>query len=290
MAIFRRNLNQSIIEGLKDSDLWNKQLKKDCENQKVFLAIRDNNIGFYHKGGRLFGFDKKNRFDTNIKYAAIITINKNSDYLFEDELKNITPIDNFHDATNYKRIKDNCQLYSKGTESEGVSKIYHKHSYLSNNTDIVVLDIEVSFEALDKKDGSRQDRIDILLFNKHTKTLKFVEAKLFSNKDIKSSTTPNVIEQIRKYEKQIKNKEKDILQAYKNYVATINEIFKDMIPRPLPIPEEIDKTVSLLIFNYDENQEKGTLEIIKSKIRDNNIVVKSIGDTSNMNENSLNFF
>jgi hypothetical protein len=55
----------------------------------------------------------------------------------------------------------------------GVSSLYHKHSYLSDNN-IVVLDIEVSFESFNEEHS--QDRIDILLYKKDTKTLQFVEA------------------------------------------------------------------------------------------------------------------
>ena len=54
----KRRVDNSIIENLKYSDLWTKHLNADCLKEKVFLAIRDNVIDFYHKGGKLFGFDK----------------------------------------------------------------------------------------------------------------------------------------------------------------------------------------------------------------------------------------
>ena len=54
------------------------------------------------------------------------------------------------------------------------------------------LDIEVSFDNKDEdkpdanRKRNRQDRIDILLFNKSESKLRFVEAKHFSNTDIRS--------------------------------------------------------------------------------------------------------
>ncbi len=47
------------------------------------MAIRNGYIDFYHKGGRLFKFDKKG-FQTHIKYAAVIEKDK-KDYLTQDE-------------------------------------------------------------------------------------------------------------------------------------------------------------------------------------------------------------
>ena len=127
------------------------------------MSIRNGYIDFYHKNGRLFKFDK-NGFQTHIKYAAVIKKNK-KDYLTETELSSYDLLNNF--AVNYKRIKENCKNYA-GIEGIGVSDLYSQHSYLSNSN-IIVLDIEVSFKSNDE--NKKQDKIDILLFNKKTKTL-----------------------------------------------------------------------------------------------------------------------
>ena len=166
--MFRRKLDSSIIDALKNNNLWSEKVENDCTRQKVFLTIRDNLIDFYHKGGRLFCFDKQ-RFKTHIKYASVIP-KTGKDYLTEPELSDYKLAADF--KTNYHRIKENCSNYS-GIEAAGVSAIYHKHSYLSDNN-IVVLDIEVSFESFNEEHS--QDRIDILLYKKDTKTLQFVEA------------------------------------------------------------------------------------------------------------------
>jgi len=140
--MFKRNLDKDIIKKLQETDLWKNHLKSDCEkeNPDVFFAIRNNEIGFYHKGGRLFGYDK-NGFKTHFKYASVME-NTDKNYLTETELSQTKLISKF--SENYKRIKENCALYS-GDETKGVSEIYHKNSYLNSNANIVVLDIEVSF-------------------------------------------------------------------------------------------------------------------------------------------------
>jgi len=64
-----RRLEKTIENDLGKSNLWTNEIKKDCEDQIVFLAIRNNLIDFYHKGGRLFCFDSYG-FKTHLKYAS----------------------------------------------------------------------------------------------------------------------------------------------------------------------------------------------------------------------------
>ena len=247
---FERKLEKTAIANLTSSSLWMSHLESDCKNQNIFLAVRNNSIGIYHKGGKLFSFEK-NEFKTHIKYASVID-NSEIAYLTENELSKNKLITDF--KNNYSRIKENCGLYS-GIEALGVSEIYHKYSYLSRNN-IVVLDIEISFEALEKTNGEKQDRIDILLYDLNTRTLKFVEAKHYSNPEIWSNGTPKVIGQIKKYETQIKTNKTEIIAAYKNYMEAINSVF-DL---ELPLPEKVEEKVALLIFGFDNDQKNGRLQ------------------------------
>jgi len=276
MATFERKLDQSIIDGLTKSDLWKNHLKEDCENQEVFLAIRNNKIGFYHKGGKLFGFDENSEFKTHYKFAALIN-DTDTCYFTDAELQK-KPISTF--GKDNDRIKENCKLYS-GEEAEGVSKIYHKHSYLSNE-DIVVLDIEVSFKAIDE--NKKQDRIDILLYDTKKRKLKFVEAKHFSNSEIWSKSKPKVIKQIDKYQEQIAKKKPEIIKAYENYITVINKIFD----KKLPLPNEVDEEVSLLIFGFDKNQLNGRLnELIRENQEYKGYKVYCIGGIDGVNLDTL---
>ena len=275
---FERKFEKSRIDKLQNNDLWKNHLKEDCKIQNIFLAVRNNDIGFYHKGGKLFGFEA-NEYKAHIKYAAVID-NTDKYYLTENEIKTKKLISNF--SENYTRIKKNCEIYS-GVEAQGVSEIYHKHSYLSNEN-IVVLDIEVSFEALDKTSGKTQDRIDILLYDVKKQTLKFVEAKHFSNKEIWSESKPKVIGQIKKYEKQIAAKKTEIIKAYENYITAINEIFE----QSLPLPIDVEEKVTLLIFGFDQNQKDGRLsDLILNKKEYEGYIVYPKGKINNINLNTL---
>lgn len=250
MSFFKRKLEKSVLDIFIKSNLWKNCLEYDCKKQNLFLAVRNNSIGIYHKGGRLFGFEK-NVFKTHIKYASVID-NPEKDYLTENELSKQNLISDFN--KNYTRLKENCKLYS-GMEAMCVSEIYHKYSYLSNNR-IVVLDIEISFKVIEKSSGKTQDRIDILLYDLNNQTLKFVEAKHYSNKEIWSKATPKVINQIKKYETQIEQNRVEIIAAYENYINAINTIFN----LKLPLPLKVEDKVSLLIFGFDDDQKKGRLQ------------------------------
>jgi hypothetical protein len=270
----KRQLNSSIQNELLTSNLWIHKLEEDCKAQKVFLAIRNNTIDFYYKGSKLFGFDKN--FATHKKFASVIE--SKGDYLKESDLSKCKILSDFE--TGYSRIKENCSNYS-GEESNGVSEIYHKHSYLSKS-DIVVLDIEVSFESL--SDKSKQDRIDIVLFNKKTKTLQFVEAKHFSNSEIWSMGTPKVIGQIQKYEDQIAENKHLILSEYDRYIKIINELFHITLPEPA----NIESKVILLIFGFDSNQRDGRLkELITTNSEYKAKKVYTIGDIKGINLENL---
>lgn len=243
----KKNLSTQIKNLLINDPLWKNKLKDDCLKQKVLLAIRENYIDFYHKGGRLFNFNN-NGFRTHIKYASVI-VSKGKDYLTHEELKTSNLITDFESG--YARIKENCALFST-IEPLCVSEIYHKHSYLSTSN-VVVLDIEICFESL--TDKGKMDRIDMLIYDKSAKVLQFVEAKHFTNPEIWSETKPRVIDQLDRYEKQIDKRKQSILENYIEYVKIINDLFEIS----LPLPVEIHPKTMLLIFGFDDNQKRGRL-------------------------------
>lgn len=251
----KRYLDATVLKNFQNTKLWQDKIKNDCINHKVFLTIRDNRIDLYHKGGKLFSFSENN-FKTHIKYASVIDVeNTDTDndqcYLSEFDLKSLQLIPDYY--TGYKRIKENCSKYS-GVEARGVSELYHKYSYFSNN-EIIVLDIEVSFVSLDPA-VNKKDRVDFVLLNKKSGIIQFIEAKHFSNDELwRPKVQPKVIKQIRKYEGQVRERRKDILYQYQEYINCINNIFN----LALPNPTEIDDRVTLFIFGFDDNQKKGRL-------------------------------
>ena len=257
--MFRRSLNDELIEQLLKSELYAHKILKDISIGSVFPAIRTDRIDFYHKGGKLFTFDKDG-FKTHIKYASVYK--SKDDYIPESKISSLEKITSFVDG--YERIKENCSLYS-GVEATGVSCIYSNYSYVASKSDIVVLDIEVSLESLDP--DKNQDRIDILILDNKRKRLIFCEAKHYSNKEIwsQSGSSPEVVEQVRRYEKQICSKDTHILDEYSNYIKAVNKIFT----LKLPYPVNIDKGVILMVFGFDRDQLSGRLtELFKANMPD----------------------
>lgn len=255
----KRYLSSGAISGLKKNILWKEKVKADCEKGNVFFTIRENRIDLYCQGGKLFSFDS-GKFKTHLKYASVIEAEDDSQkfYLSESDLKSLQLNSDFYKG--YERIKENCSKYS-GAEAAGVSSLYHSHSYLSES-EFVVLDIEISFVSLEKG-GNKKDRIDLLLFDKKTGVLQFVEAKHFSNKELWSTTCPPVIRQLERYEGQIRKRKPEIVNEYSEYVKCINSIFGLSLTKPTDIEEK----VSLLIFGFDSDQRDGRL---KKLINQNN--------------------
>lgn len=257
---FIRAMSAELRKKLAAEKLF-KQLLLDIKAGEVFPAIRNEMIDFYHKGGRLFSYNKEG-FKTHVKYASVYKEHPEA-YIAESDLGNLQQIQNFSDG--YERIKENCSRYS-GVEAKGVSKIYESNSYAlssSQNASIVVLDIEVSFEALEEE--RVQDRIDVLLFEKEKKTLIFCEAKHFSNSEIWAEKVENirVLKQIRRYAAQIEDKKDQIITTYSDYVSVVNDLFQIA----LPVPEKICQTVPLVIFGFDSDQLKGRFkDLFKEKI------------------------
>jgi len=278
---FKRTMNEELKRKLIGEPLYKQLLPDIKDNGEVFPAIRNEVIDFYHKGGRLFSYDKEG-FKTHVKYASAYRKHPEA-YITESMLGNLKQIQNFTDG--YGRIKENCSLYS-GVEAQGVSKIYENHSFAcskSKNSSVVVLDIEVSFEAIEE--DRLQDRIDVLLFEKEKKRLIFCEAKHFSNSEIWAGKIENikVLKQIRRYNAQIKDKEDQIIAAYNNYTKTVKDLFQIALPEP----EKICPTVPLIIFGFDRDQLKGRFkDLFKEKI-ESAITYYPIGNVSSIKLENL---
>jgi hypothetical protein len=250
MSVYsKRTVDSSLIRKLQREHLWNNFLKPDCISGEIFLAVRNDAISFYHKGGRLFTYNEEG-FKTHVKYASIIETEPDEasdlNYLTEAKLKKYKPINDF--ASHYLQIKKNCEIFAK-REALGVSSIYKKYSYLSKNN-IVVLDIEVTL--INKK-----ERVDVLLFDKAVGSLQFVEAKHYSNLELFSRTEPKVVKQIQRYETQLNKKgfADKVVKEYNDYIEVLNELFGIK----LPVSKSVLETVILLIFGFDADQRDGRL-------------------------------
>lgn len=196
MSEFIRSFKK--ITELKGEELFSKKLIKDiekCKKDCVFPAIRKGEISFYYKGCGLFKY--KSKFTIHHKYGIVPKDIK--DYISQDDLVNVEVETSF--VNGYEKIKERCDKYA-GEEDRGVSNLYKYN--VTNSSNVVLLDTEIRF---DSEENSKRitNKIDLLLFNKSTQTLLFVEAKHFSNTELWASgnNKPEVIEQIKRYEDEI---------------------------------------------------------------------------------------
>ena len=282
---FKRNLyNKDIIERLKNDSLFKDKLLKDIQKGIVYPTIRENRLNFYYCKRLLF--DYEDRFMTNSKFAFVPKEYKPT---YVTDGKEVGAIANFYDG--YENIKERAKLYAS-PEDKGVSNICRNGNVISNLPNgYIVLDIEVAFEKEiieNNKVTIRQNRIDILLYGIEERQLRFVEAKHFSNGEIKSTTIPNVVGQIKKYDKELEKRNDEILYVYAEYIKDLNKIFDEIMEKPIPAPISVLHKCGLIIFGFDDDQKNGRLQKnIESKIKEEGISVYSIGKESKIDIKTL---
>jgi hypothetical protein len=277
-----------LILELQRQPLFKERLDQDCKKGEVFPAIRKEGVVFYYRGGALFKFEKRREgcvFSTNLKYASVLRSKKDgsatksdrkrgySDYVTEEDIKDLEPITNFYGKEEYKRIKENCGNYFSKKERAGVAKLCREFSCVraTARTDISVLDIEIAFEIdkdIDKefKDIDKESiagetrrtkggpRIDFVLMNKKG-VLRFFEAKLYYNPELSYTSRLGycpLLKQLDRYDEYIKKHKSIIIEAYKKDVKNINKIFKTSLPEP----KEIDPKVRALVFGIGKEEPK----------------------------------
>ncbi len=154
--MFIRDIKPNLLKQLKENKVFKNKLLPDVKKGNVFAALRNNRIDFYFKGGKLFSFNNKG-LSTHIKYATTPE-DSIGNYVTENEFSQ--KCRNFAKDfdEDYHKIKNNCALYSKGSEAACVSYLYNKYSFVKSEN-IIVLDIEISLEA-DEDRSRTQDRID----------------------------------------------------------------------------------------------------------------------------------
>jgi hypothetical protein len=273
---FTRNLSSELIENLKKESLFNDHLLPDLKAGKIFCALRNGSVDFYHKGSKLFGYGD-NGFSSHYKFCLISkNQDKGKEYITENKLQEFEVIKNF--AEGYDRIKKNASMYA-GLESGGVSYL-HGASYLQSDG-IMLLDIEAAMYDADTK-----DRIDIVLYDNQSGELKFVEAKHYSNKELwaQEGNKPEVVaHQIPAYEMKIAASNVDIVEAYSNYIDHLNALFGLNLNKP----QKISSTVGLYMYGFDASQKERIERLLKQDGSLENIKHYFLGDPKKIDLKTL---
>ncbi|CAN0561038.1 unnamed protein product [Laminaria digitata] len=180
-----------------------------------------------------------------------------------------------------------------GVEAAGIAEVYQRSGYACCADDVVVLDIEAAFPRDNRQDGMRRttDRIDLVLLHKPSRTLRFVEAKHYSNSELWSSagTKPAVVGQLARYRARLEapDAERTILTAYGNYAVAMNQLFDLVGGQSILQPERLDTDVPLLLFGFDANQRSRIAELLTSDGSLDGHSLYAIGDISQCNATAI---
>jgi hypothetical protein len=235
MEKFSRKLSDRFIHQLRhDERFW--FLQQKAREGAVFAAIRNNTVDVYHKGCRPYHI-KPLSYYTDPKYLCAPSNGPAA--LFGTQ----SPGDSTSFISTYELIKYNIELL-KTKEREAVSTICTNNSYLKSGI-VVALDVEIGLPGV----GST---LDLLLFNTQSLELQFVEAKLYKGKEfMRQDGKAKVFRQIDRYQGFLKAQSDDIIEAYRAYIAAINQLF-DLT---LPEPQSLVPTINLLITAFEEAEQ-----------------------------------
>lgn len=249
---------------------WFKYLQRDIKKGEIFPALRyGGSIHFYYKGARIY------EYHGNTKGTPKVIRNKKSI--------------NHSNQNFYETIKGECKAWSKkvnnaNKERAEISKLYRKFSpYIKLSPSMILLDIEIGFPhlCLDDQKIITNTQVDLLFLDKNTGMLYFIEVKEAGDSRIKrkySEQSKNelynslkVAEQLEKYNKNLKEREDEILTAYKNYLDIMREVFgEDIYSGNLALY----KKCKLLIYGKSNSDDsKKSLEAIRSELKDDLIVL-----------------
>ncbi|OGV59077.1 MAG: hypothetical protein A2283_03815 [Lentisphaerae bacterium RIFOXYA12_FULL_48_11] len=257
MGRFQRGIkDQSFIQALNDlrknsDSSWSKMV----EDRILFIAIRDEYIDVYYKGNSICKLSYNNGVIVEVHYKYL--------NLSRPQTENV-----------YVKIKggkyhEDIDLIKKASENyvdEEKSEVY---STILANSDNNVIDVEIAFpraDVLQKRKGI--DTIDYLRLERGQNSntdirLVFYEVNLLINSEIKSRTTPKVLEQIDRCEEALHNHEADILTSYALVAKNLMKLGlirnRDLIRRVADNPQSlsIDFKPRLIIPGYDQDQKDG---------------------------------
>ena len=264
---FIRCLDEKQISALTDSknvECYN-LLKTDVALGNVFPSVRKNELYFYYKGGCLYKFSNGifTRDKAYVKYAS------GAVGLSEYELAKM-------------------QIENKFTNSKGISKErkllddLNRHTFGSDrSTNVIVLDIEVNLNGT----IGHGKKCDMVLYNLQTRSLMFVEGKVFSDSrvNVKCGATPEVIEQVNTYSAAVCEQEQVIIEQYGNHVNIVNQLFGTAYKAPLAVV----KSAKLLVYETPLSlsvNNQYSIDTINSAIQGNNVAWFKHGEKPTIDE------
>lgn len=261
---FVRRFDISKLDNLseKDAHLFTK-LKADVLKGKVFPAVRKDELHFYYKGGCLYRF-ANGSFKRNLAYDKIETM----------------------ETSDYKKAKEQCKIrFSRKGNSAKERQLLDKlnyHTFKQGSTSkVVVLDIEVNLNG----EKSGQKKCDMVLLNKETSEIMFVEGKVFKDKRVnrRVGETPEVIEQVATYSAGIAEQATTIVKQYAEHIKIVNALFGTEYNTKV----KLIPTAKLLVYETPITPNANgqySIDTINNALGSKNILWATVGSEPTLNE------
>ncbi len=279
---FRRGLDQEFVEKLNElydqSDSWWRALVDD---DKLFLAVRDNYINVYYLGCSLLKLTWKPKTGdvigkTHYKFLLQPQLNLYVN-IIDSKPPSLPPVKDMFtkNMADINALKKAAKPYA-GDEKTGV------HNIVLANPNIVDLEIAFAAGSSDEADKSAS-LIDFAALKKTGPGFEivFFEAKDFSNGDLRASggADPKVIGQIDKYSGLLRNYCDAVTESYRRVCGNLfdlrglaerhperHERLKGIADGSTPLT--VNDAPRLVVFGFDEDQRSGTYgERLRDKLK-----------------------
>ena len=292
MSNFSRNI--SNFEMLKSQLLSNEFLKKIdkglIQTGQAFLAFRSEKATISYNGNQLCNLSISNGYEPQ-SYNHYLPINrsqticgsrKKEPYSVQQWRREIENSNlSFGDVL--PEITDNIEK-EKSLESFQASRFY-RFSPLNHceKHEIVLLDIEVAFSYT----GEKTDRIDLVFYHTVDRRLMFVEVKRLSDSRlyVKGTVQAEVVEQLKRYKKRLKEETQQINGQYNKVIDYYNTLSGGNLPHLLP---ESESLLGLLLVEFTRS-EKDTInkKAVQNMMKQESLKMYSIGNTSSLTDATL---
>ena len=295
--VFSRHLSDSMIERLnglqQDTGSWWHWLV--TESRGTFLTIRDGYVSVYVNGGQLMKISQQNdRLVCEVHEEYVTRIDTEETYVRLDGSPEAcrvlrTPEDVI---ANFEKVRHRIGCF-QGEERKGVGAIAGKLA--------CVIDIEAtaaprfsgSKQAVGGKADRRKNSVDLVAVSPEGE-LWFIEAKHYSNSELRAipSRQPAVAKQMERYKTQmLQPGYQQILAAYQEMAQIYGRLhgrFFDERRPALSRVTSIRADPMLLVFGFDEDQQRGRLVKVCHRLGESGIGArKCIGAPSNLTEARL---
>jgi len=268
---FERGLDKDFMEKLESLAMRPEWFADVLADTSLILGVRKNYVNVYRLGQSLFKIERPSKtgplkFSTHPKYLINPDLYKPVSFdgskFIVDKPKML--LETYTGPETLDRMKRAARLY-RGDEKYGV------HAVVNANPNVI--DTEVAFSREGEADkGPTALRIDLAHLEEVEGLirLRFWEAKLFANADIRSERegVPRVVEQVRGYRDLIEKHREEVINSYRRVACNLAEMgtwvksnrkvgaLVDRVAKgETPFIDE-PPTVGLIIYRYDDAQWK----------------------------------